>query len=198
MTNLLRVRAVWSGFPGAPGISTFYFLDVNTAIESLNKFYGSFLGALPADVTINVERTGDIIEDTTGALTGSWVGGVTAPIVGTGVGPYAAASGFMFGWETGVIADGHRVRGKTFMVPGSQGVYQNNGSVLDSNIPIFTAAGTQLILEQMASFVIWHRPRKARAATATRPAVAAHLGSHALVASARVPDKAVVLRSRRD
>ena len=27
------------------------FLDVNTAIESLNKFYGSFLGALPADVT---------------------------------------------------------------------------------------------------------------------------------------------------
>ena len=50
------------------------------------------------------------------------------------------------------------------MFPGPLGI-SLAGRALASGVwalvPIFTAAGTQLILEQMASFVIWHRPRKA-------------------------------------
>lgn len=198
MTTLFRVRVALTGFPGGPGVSTFYFLDVSTAIESLNQMYQTMVGAFPLDCTINVERTGDKIEDTTGVLVGSWVGGVTAPIVGTANGVYAAPVGFLMGWETPIIADGHRVRGKTFMVPAVGTVFDHDGSLLNVNVVAFAAAGNTMIAQQAASFVVWHRPRLARAATATQKALAAHPGSNALVTACRVPDKAVVLRSRRD
>ena len=198
MPNLLRVRAGLTGFPGAPGVSTFYFLDVSTAIESLVRFYTALVGAIPKDVTISVERNGDTIDEATGALTGSWVGGVTSPVVGSSVAVYAAPVGFMVGWETGTIADGHRVRGKTYIVPAASSVYGVDGQIIPDDIAVFKAAADQLILEQSASFVVWHRPRKARAAIGTHPAVTAHPGSHALVTASRVPSKAVVLRSRRD
>ena len=123
---------------------------------------------------------------------------MTVPIPATGNALHAGPVGSMVGWETGQIMDGHRVRGRTFMVPGSNAIFDTDGTLVPTAVSGTIDAGTQLILEQAASFVVWHRPRKARAATATRPALAAHLGSHALVTTCRVPDKAVVLRSRRD
>ena len=198
MTTLNRVRVALTGFPGAPGVNTFYFLDVATAIESLNRFYTSIQSFMPNDVHVNVQRAGDTIEDTTGALTGSWLGGVTNPIVMGSTAVYAGPAGIMVGWETGVVADGHRVRGRTFLVPGASNIYDVDGTILTSALAPLQAAATQLVLEQSSSFVIWHRPRLARVATATRKALSAHAGSHALVTTSRVPDKVVVLRSRRD
>ena len=198
MTTLDRVRVEFSGFPGGPGVATHYFLDVSTAIESLSTFWAAMATLMPVDVHINVPRTGDTIEDTTGKLTGSWIGGVTTPSVGGGAGKYAAPVGFMVGWETGQIMDGHRVRGKSFVVPAESGVFSTDGSLTDGIITNIVAAANTLILAQSTSLVIWHRPFAGRAATPTHPARAAHLGGHALVTGSRVPDKAVVLRSRRD
>ena len=198
MTSLFRLRSQLTGFPGGPGVATFYFLDVSTAVESISSFWGRIAPSMPPSVTVTTERTGDTIEDTTGALVGSWVGGVTTPHVGASAGQYSAPSGGLVEWMTNTILDGKRIRGRTFIVPLGASQYDTDGSLSNGLVVGFLSAGTQLILEQSTSFVVWHRPFKGRAAIGTRPARPAHLGGHGLVTASRTPDKSVVLRSRRD
>lgn len=198
MTNLLRQRTILSGFQGGPGVATMYFLDVATAIESVSRFWGALSAVLPNTVHITPERSGDTIEDTTGALTGSWLGGVVSAATGQNPGAYSAPSGAVVDWRSGTVLDGKRVRGRTFIVPLAAGGYQDDGTLSPGTIGTIQAAATQFIVEQSNSFVVWHRPYKGRAALGTRPARPAHLGGHALVTASSVPDKAAVLRSRRD
>lgn len=175
-----------------------YFLDVSTAVESVSKFWQSIAPMLPPSVHITPERVGDTIEDTTGALTGSWVGGVVTASVGGAGGAYSAPTGAVVTWLTTTVLDGKRVRGRTFVVPLAGVDYEADGTLAVGTLSGLQAPAAQLILEQSASFVIWHRPFKGRAATATRPARPAHLGGHGLVTASRVPDLAAVLRSRRN
>ena len=198
MTNLLRLRTVLTGFPGGPGVATMYFLDASTAVESVSKFWTTIAPAMPNDVHIAPERSGDTIEDTTGALTGSWLGGVVTPSSGGGAGIYAAPVGALVTWLTTTVLDRKRVRGRTFIVPCNSTIFETNGAIALGARQVFEAAAAQLIVEQSASFVIWHRPFKGSVATPTRPARPAHGGGHGLVTSMRVPTKATVLRSRRD
>ena len=175
-----------------------YFLDVATAIESISSFWAAVSSQMPVDVHISPERTGDTIEDTTGALTGSWIGGVTTSSVGQAGGPYAAAAGMMVRWETGVVLDKHRLRGRTFIVPTVGATFATDGQLATAARNVVIAAAAQFVVEQSASAVIWHRPFKGSAATATRPARPAHVGGHALITASSVPSKGAVLRSRRD
>ena len=198
MTNLLRQRTILSGFQGGPGVATMYFLDVATAIESVSRFWSSLTAILPNTVHITPERSGDTIEDTTGALTGSWLGGVVSTSVGQNPGAYSAPSGAVVTWRTSTVLDRKRVRGRTFVVPLAAGAYQDDGTLGAGAIGTIQAAATQLILEQSNSFVVWHRPFAGRAAVGTIPARPAHLGGHGLITASSVPDRAAVLRSRRD
>ena len=198
MTQLFRQRTILSGFPGGPGVATMYFLDVSTAVESVSTLWASFAQGMPSDVTITPERTGDIIEDTTGALVGAWVGGVVTASVGAVAGKYAAPVGCHVRWDTATILDKKRLRGRTFVVPLSAVEFTASGSIDPGATGTFQAAATQFIVAQSASAVIWHRPFKGSAATATRPARPAHLGGHGLITTSRVPGTATVLRSRRD
>lgn len=198
MTQLFRVRSVLSGFPGGPGVATMYFLDINTAPDSIRSFWEGMFSMIPADVTIKVDGVGDVIEDTTGALVGQWIFPAPAVVQCTGAGNYAAPAGGLIRWETGVIKDGRRLRGKTFVVPMIAIQFQTDGSLAPTTLTDMLAAAQVLITGQNASFVIWHRPFKGTPATATKPARPSHLGSHSLVTGASIPDKVVVLRSRRD
>lgn len=199
MTALRRVRSVFSGFPGGPGISTHYFLDTDTAVEGLRVMWEALNDVLPTDVTIQVENVGDEIESTTGELLGTWpASDVVLPVSGDGVGVYAAPVGSVIDWLTDTVLDGHRVRGRTFVVPLVGSAFEANGSINSTALGQITTAASNFQAGQISSFVIWHRPRAARAADGSRPAVTARVGGHALVTSVRVPDKAAVLRSRRD
>ena len=198
MTALYRIRAAWTGFPGAPGVSTFYGLTSGTSLADLRAFFLSMAPSLPADVTIQVENTGDIIEDTTGALTGAWTDDPVLPVTGSAPPPYAAPVGVMLKWATDTIVDGHRLRGRTFLVPCAGGVFDDDGSINDADFTLFNGYATVLGAAVIGNIVVWHRPRVARAADGSRPAVTARAGSHGLITACSVPDEAVVLRSRRD
>lgn len=198
MTQLNRIRVALTGFPGAPGVATFYSLNTNTVTESLHTLWTSLAGYMPSNVTITVASSGDIIDSTNGNLVGTWNHAPTAPIQGTKLGVYAAPVGLMIRWDTDVIADSHRVRGRTFVVPIAAEKFAVDGSLDNPVAGEITGAAEAYIFEQSLDFVIWHRPYAGRAATATLPAKAAHLGSHALVKRGTCPDKVVVLRSRRD
>lgn len=198
MVALARVRVALTGFPGAPGVATFYGLDGGVLAADLQTFFSTAGTLFMSDVTIQVPPGGDVIEDTTGVITGSWTGGVFPAQHGTGAGNYAAPAGVLVEWLTATILDGKRVRGRTFIVPVSLANYTPAGQVDATVVANLTTNGNTLATFSPGNFVIWHRPRLARAATLKLKALTAHAGGHAVVTGTRVDPKVTVLRSRRD
>ena len=198
MTQISRIRTALTGFPGAPGVITMYALDAGVFVADLENFWTTAGTLFMADVTLQVENAGDIIDDTTGVITGAWTSGVFPVSHGTGTGNYAAPAGVLIEWMTSTILDGRRIRGKSFIVPVGLPNFTPAGQVDASVVANLTANGVTLVTGTPGNMVIWHRPRKARAATATLPARAARPGGHALVTGVRVSPKVTVLRSRRD
>src|SRR5665811_35028 len=100
MGDISRVRSVWSGFPGGPGVTTMFFVDTATAVASLHTFWNDLKGLFPTDVHIQVENAGDTLESTTGALSGAWSSDAVASVVGTSAEKYSAPSGACINWLT--------------------------------------------------------------------------------------------------
>ena len=65
-----RVRVEWTGFPGGPGLSTFYVTDGPTAVGPISSFFTAIRNNFPIDVHINVPATGDVLDPITGLITG--------------------------------------------------------------------------------------------------------------------------------
>jgi len=179
-------------------VSTFYGLDGGVLLAEVQALYVKVAPTTPVDVTFSFPSAGDIIEDTTGVITGSWAGAVYAPIPGSAAGTYAAPVGLLFRWTTGTIADGKRVRGRTFIVPSIGNIFSASGQVDPAVVSAFDAALAAFVVANAANFVVWHRPYAGRLATAKLKARVAHPGSHAVVTGSGTSTKAVVLRSRRD
>lgn len=198
MAQLNRVRVALTGYPGGPGVSTFYFRGLQTARQSLQSFYTAILGGMPDDVRVQVEATGDIIESTTGDLVGSWVKDPLPALAGTDPGLYAAPVGVLVRWNTGSIVGGKRVRGRTFLVPITNPNFNTFGQVSAAAVAQIEGAANAFRFEQSLDFVIWSRPFAGSVAVPPRPARPPRLGSDSLVLSASVSPKAAVLRSRRD
>lgn len=198
MVNLYKVNSVWTGVTGLPGVSTFYTLSVPT-ISRYKTFFDAIAAAFPPGIKVTTQATGNIIESTTGTLTGQWSGGtdVVSQMTG-GTASYTSASGPYVRWITSTVLDGRIVKGRTFLTPVSISAYDAAGNINTNTVSVIQAAATALVSAHAQDLVLWHRPRAARAATATKPAVAARPGGHAIVTGAVVPTKVGVLRSRRD
>lgn len=192
--TLHRIRSTWSGLPGGSGVSTLYQVAApsDADLTAIRTFWATCAGQLASDATIQVQNSGDIIDETTGALTGVW-GPQTAvsSVVGTGGANYAAPSGGLVEWRTAGIVHGRRVRGRTFLVPVGSGVYDSDGTLLSTAVTAFQNAATALVVA-LTSMRVWSRPFRGS------PSIPARSGSAHAVTSAIAKDKAVVLRSRRD
>ena len=193
-----RIRVALTGFPGGPGVSTFYSSDAPATIAAIRTYWNALSGIIPVDVHIQVENTGDIIDPLTGALTGAWVGAAQAPVVGGSAEVYGAPVGALARWATNTILDGHRVRGRTFIVPVTSNFFTTSGALGPVASQTVTDASAALVVNSNATLTVWHRPFKGSAATLTRPARPAHPGGVAVVTGSSASPKAVVLRSRRD
>ena len=197
MTALSRVRVELTGFVGGPGVATFYFLDTSTAVASVRAFFEAIKGTQPTKVFSQVVPNGDIIDSVSGTITGAWSAAPVAVVQGGAPTGYPAPAGATVSWDTATILDGHRVRGRTYIVPMASGEYQDDGSLNPATLTIVRDAATQLVISQSSSFVVWHRPRLAKAADGSRPAITARDGGHGLVTSSHVPDRVAILTSRR-
>ena len=204
VTHLSKVQTTFTNFNGGPGVSTQYFLDTATACTSLRSMWDALTTVMPLDVTIQVQNYGDIIEDTTGDLVDSWAQASVAPSTGLVSGPYAAPVGGHLIWDTATVLDGHRVRGRTFVVPMGGSQFTAIGTVLAGAEATMNAQAAGLVSSESGQLVVWHRPFAGRAAVGTvgtvgyKPAKAAHAGSHAVVTGGRGSALATILRSRRD
>jgi len=108
--------------------------------------------------------TCDAIEDTTGALTGSFTGTTPLAIAGTAAGdvmPFNNA--FLVKWLTSSVVNGRKLQGRTFMAGCTEA--QNNASGVPNGADITAIAAAflgTLTGGATASFpVVWNRPRAA-------------------------------------
>jgi len=204
MARIWQAGYQWTGFPGATGYTNFYFqATASDAFEALavcnqgRVFFQQCTSMLPDNVTINVQTDCRLIEDTTGDLINIFtVSGISAVHGTGGPGGYAGASGGCVDWLTGAIHGKHLMVGRTFVVPITSGFYENNGTLSTGAVTTLATAAEAMRTQAGPLFGVWGRPRKAK--TVDGVTVPALVGAwHPAIAS-RVPDKAVVLRSRRD
>ena len=187
MTQLQRTRVTWAGFKGGPGVSTFYSDGTSPAnLDALRSFFASFAAMLPTGLTIQVAGDGDIIDDATGTLTGSWSGTQPAVVSGTGTGGYAGAVGGMVTWVTGTVHNGRRLKGRTFMVPLASGAFSGSGVLYATFATTAKSAADTLIAATGPDWYVWGRPGPKGP------------GTSAPISSAVAGNLVAVLRSRRD
>lgn len=198
MAIINRVRVTLTGFQGGPGMSTFYCLDPATFLPLLRVFYDTIKDDFPSVVTINFPSSGDILDSVSGQLTGTWVATAPALVQGVYTGAYSAPTGAVVNWATGSIINGHRVVGRTFLVPMGGTVFENDGTINPAARNGMAAAAAALIASASSNFVIWSRPRAAVPSPPVKAPVTARAGGHVPVTGYLVPDLAAVLRSRRD
>lgn len=195
MADIYRVKALWSGFGGSPGVTTHYLGETPTAADltAVRTFYNTLAPHLPSGLTIAVPGSGDIIDEFEAGLTGTWTATAPTAVSGSNAGEAPAPVGAVVQWLTAGIHRGKRVRGRSFLVP-LAAQYEGNGTLLATFVTTAQGAGTALITALNPKLRVWCRPLYGEGKP--RPIIA--VGNSFQVTAAAVPDKVMVLRSRRD
>lgn len=183
-----RITAIWTGATGLPGYTRLKFqgdLDSAAALACANRvrtFFDSIKAFLPSAISINFAEAAQVY-DLDQTLTAEV--GFTPPalVLGGGAGSFSSPTGMVVNWLTSLIFQGHKVRGRSFLVPLAGTAYQSDGSLATATITAVQGAATALI-----------------AGTPSLVVASGGNGSFAVspVNAMSVPDRAAVLRSRRD
>jgi hypothetical protein len=197
---MLKVKVRWSGFIGSPGWSNFYFngpddsfttaADADIAADRVEAFFTAIKLKFPSGVSFAVQPDVEVVSESTGDLLNVHNAGARAPITSTATSAaYSGVSGACITWRTAGVRNGRRVRGRTFLVPLVNGIYQSDGTIDNTHVNDFVTQATTLALPGTSnlSMGVWARP--------TAPG--ASDGDWHAITSVTVPDMAAVLRSRR-
>lgn len=180
-----RLRVSWDGLGGLPGLSTFYYGVASPNVSDVVALLTAVKVYMPNSLIITVPSSGDELDSATGALTGVWAGTGGGTIVGTGgVTGYAAGTGCIFDWSTGVIHNGRRVKGRTFITPLLVGSYSGSGVIMPATQAALQTAVNTFAASGVAKG-IWSKGRGPGD------------GIYAAIASGNVPNRVTSLRSRR-
>lgn len=191
---LSRITAVWQGFTGAPGYTSFHFLafgggdETTSEVARVRSFFSELQPILPSSVSIQVQQETEILEEATGALINYGAAAdPVAPVEGNGGTAYSAPSGGLVSWNTGTVVGNRRLRGRTFVVPLATASYQDDGTLTPVAIGALSDAAEALIGDGSGPRLhVWSRPTNGSG------------GVVGEVTGYRIPDLAAVLRSRRD
>lgn len=195
MAVIVKVQAQWQGFQGAPGYTNWYGLSDGDAVAAANAlgprmraFFAAIGIYIPSGASVKVQRTYQVLNSVTGAITSeSALSADPAAVNGTGSGSYSAASGAVVNWETGLFNDaGHRIRGRTYLVP-LAAVYNTDGGLSPSAITTIGNAATAA-LGGTGGLGVFSRPHPKGAGNGTFRTATAGV----------IHNKASVLRTRRD
>jgi hypothetical protein len=199
---MVKIKLRWQGFAGGPGYSNFFFMDKAsgsptpvTAQDAANNVqnFGAYVRThLPIEASLQVQSDVEVIESTDGRLVDVFNVNTMALLQGQAVSaPYSAASGAVITWRTAGVRAGRRVRGRTFIVPLANSVYQADGTLSSSFITGMTtnlSGAGWLASTNTALLGVYARP-SIKGATD---------GEFHTVTGFNIPDKVAVLRSRRD
>jgi hypothetical protein len=186
MAILRRVPVVWTGQTGLPGLSVFYSLQADDATAALGTFFNSIKGSFVSPLSWAVPSSGDSIESTTGTLTGAWTGGTAATVGASGGGVYPAGTGGIIRWLTGMVRNGRKFQGRTYLTGISGSQYDTDGTILAASVTQWNTAAATLAGSGLLQ--LWGRP--------TTPGGSDGI-VHPILAGVAV-DKVTSLRTRRN
>lgn len=204
MASVYVVTMGWSGFQGAPGYSKFHFSDLTT--DAARNAAGAAVRTLFFSQSAYLLTTWSFLVNpevleydvATSALVGA-ASMTSPPAVANGTlaaSFHAGGSGYVITWSTGQILFGHRVRGRTFMVPAA-GCYDVDGTISAAAISAGAAAGTTFIGSAGVDSVVWAKQWQKDAAGHTVQPPVQIGGQLASITGASVKDMAAQMRSRR-
>lgn len=192
MANIKRIRVVWSGSAvTGNGVSTHYCSTSDTGLAAgLKAFYTAMAGIFTTSLSWTVPVTGDLVDDVTGHLAGSWTetAGTGGTVAGTNAGQWAQGVGARIKWITGGIHAGRRVVGSTFMVPLIINAYEGSGEITSAYLSSMSSAASGLITA-VPSLRILSAPTVYHGTPID--------GTSSTVLAALVPDEVSWLRGRR-
>jgi hypothetical protein len=189
--NIPGAGTAWSVLHfGTTSLGTPVQADADAAVARMQAWATSIKSLLPNVVSLNVQGETEEINEGTGALIGVWTS--TTPTTQTGTAAagqgWAAAAGAVVSWSTPSVRNNRRVRGRTFVVPVSNEVWDVDGTL--KAVPFGTLNTAATALREDGAEVdlrIYCRPTTPGGSDGFAAVVLAH----------RVPDMSAVLRSRR-
>lgn len=197
MTNLSRIRVVWSGTPVVgTGLTTFYVQGSASSLPaSVKAFFTATKATFPSGITWTIPNTGDVIDDTNGTLVSVWTGsgGGTETSGGTGTN-FVQGAGGRVKWLTGGIYRGRRVVGTTFMVPLVMDYWEGASAISSVALSNWSTAAANLLAAEPGLAVY---SREVESDPDADPPVVGTPGESNLIVSALVPDATSWIRSRR-
>ena len=183
MADMERIIVRWAGVSGLPGLSVFYGDVAGSANADLKTFFTAIAQRFPVPLTWQIPGSGDLIDDVSGTLSGTWVNGAGGGIVAaTGAAQYAAGVGAYVNWRTGAVVGTRRLMGRTYLAPLINSAYDSSGNIVTGDLNALQAAATALVTA--GSTRVWHRP-------------GAVAGSSHQPIGAEIPDQVTSLRTRR-
>jgi hypothetical protein len=192
--QLNRILVSWSG-AGVIGLAAnvlHYAGDVGPVdAQKVSTAYAMLRPILNSSTGLSIPNSGDVIEDTTGSLTGEWTSTGGGQTTGTAAFNPAAGVGACVTWNTGGIVTGasgkgRRLRGRTFIVPLATVAYDSDGSLTSSALQTLNDFGNGMLAS--GPLAVWHRPTTKGGSN----------GNSYGVTSFKVRDKVAFLSSRRD
>lgn len=196
--DMLRVTARWTGFPGGPGYSNFYFSsgfldggllgdEAQSLADRVDSAFDEIRTSLPQSVRIAIEPEVPVIDSDTGTAQSFNTIEPPNPVVGANQNDYAGPVGAVVTWRTDDLRNGRRIRGRTFLVPLAVSAYASDGTLDQDRFEYLRAfADTLMGGAADADLGVWSRPSGGSG------------GVFATVTGYTIPDMAAVLRSRRD
>lgn len=198
---MYRYRVGWAGLPGGAGISTFYFDpggNIVTWMTALNSLFQGVKADVAGIVTWSFPGNADIVDVDTGKLAGTLAVAPPTGFTATGSSSCSAPSGVEITWLTAGFVNGHRVKGRTYMVPTQGFDDTGTGGPTTGCTTNMRTAGQAYVTALNPHALVYSRPFAGRPAVGSRPAIPARLGTVWPMVSADSPPKFVVLRGRRD
>jgi hypothetical protein len=134
-------NVLWTsgGYTGSPGYTKLHFLpasnagpttsEVNAAAAASRVLLAATASNMPTGVTYSCVSPAQWFDDS-GVLKGEVsITSLPSPIAGSGAATYPGGCGAVIYWNTGAINGGHKVRGRTYLVPLSSGAFANDGTL---------------------------------------------------------------------
>ena len=168
-----RLQVTLAGGQVGSGVSTHFGIQGSGQLTTWQVFWEDLTKFMPLEVE-------------SGLLQSVWTAATSATTyVGIDQGPYAAGVGACVTWLTAGIVNGHRVRGRTFIVPLDGTRYQNDGTLAPGTVAAITNAAQNVLDNAAGNSVIYSRKVPGRDGTA-----------HAITGF-RINDRVATLASRR-
>lgn len=182
-----RIRVAWGGAPVVgPGVSTFYMDPAaSSGPGDLVTFFTAIASAFPTPLTWTIPGLGDTIDETTGAITGTWSHTGGAIVAATTTQDFLLGAGARMKWTTAGIHAGRHVQGQTYLVPMVYSMFGSDGLMNGTGHSVLITAAGNLMLVHPNVFYIWSRPKTGV------------LGAKTPILGAILPYVPTALRSRR-